>query len=113
MESLRDNYVRKAKKSKIVESGSETSKNSTYIHYERLKFLQKSIEKNITERSFCTNDENPKRTPDTNDENKTFKTPNEMQRTSKTIIKTKSSGQTFCSYTKKKFSSEASSRKTK
>lgn len=83
--SLRDNYVTEAKK--IIKSGSGTSKNSTYIHFERLRFLQKSIEKNITESSFCTNDENPKRALDINDENKAFKTPNEMQHTSKKKLK--------------------------
>lgn len=49
--------------------------------------MQKSIEKNITESSFCTNDENPKRTLDINDENETFKTPNENQHTSKKKLK--------------------------
>lgn len=41
--------------------------------------MQKSIEKNITESSFCANDENPKRSADTNDENETFKSPNNIQ----------------------------------
>jgi len=39
--SLRDNYVRESKKCKIVKSGSGASKKSTYIHFERLRFLQK------------------------------------------------------------------------
>jgi len=38
--------------------------------------LQKTTEKNITESSFCSNDENSNTTVDENDENETFKTPN-------------------------------------
>ncbi|XP_060864621.1 uncharacterized protein LOC132940846 [Metopolophium dirhodum] len=77
--NLRDNYVRESKKCKTVKSGSGASKKSTYIHFERLRFLQKSIEKNITESSFCANDENSKRSADTNDENEAFKSPNNIQ----------------------------------
>jgi hypothetical protein len=69
---LRDSYVRESKKCKIIKSGSGASKKSTYIHFERLRFLQKSIEKKITESSFCANDENSKRSADTNDENETL-----------------------------------------
>ncbi|XP_075983668.1 uncharacterized protein LOC142981554 [Anticarsia gemmatalis] len=50
--SLRDNYMREVKKIKTVKSGSGASKTSTYIHYNRLRFLQASIANKDTESSF-------------------------------------------------------------
>ncbi|CAH0730593.1 unnamed protein product, partial [Brenthis ino] len=50
--SLRDNYMREVKKMKTVKSGSGASKTSTYIHYNRLRFLQASIANKDTESSF-------------------------------------------------------------
>ncbi|VVC96929.1 unnamed protein product [Leptidea sinapis] len=50
--SLRDNYMGEVKKMKTVKSGSGASKISSYIHYNRLRFLQPSIADKDTENSF-------------------------------------------------------------
>jgi len=52
-----------------VKSGSGRSNKSTYVHFERLRFLQGSVENNVTERSFSTDDENVKITQNTNNVN--------------------------------------------
>lgn len=44
--------MREVKKMKTVKSGSGASKTSSYIHYNRLRFLQASIANNDTESSF-------------------------------------------------------------
>ncbi|KAI8441514.1 hypothetical protein MSG28_015102 [Choristoneura fumiferana] len=55
--SLRDNYMREVKKMKTVKSGSGASKTSSYIHFNRLQFLQPSIADKHTENSFNTENE--------------------------------------------------------
>jgi len=88
--SLRDNYVREAKKCKMVKSGSGRSNKSTYLHSERLRFLQGSVENNVTESSFSTDDENVKITNNSNNVNDVddnFKSPKEDCRKNKKKIK--------------------------
>lgn len=88
--SLRDNYVREAKKCKMVKSGSGRSNKSTYLHFERLRFLQGSVENNVTESSFSTDDENVKITKNSNNVNDVddnFKSPKEDCRKNKKKIK--------------------------
>ncbi|XP_072375515.1 uncharacterized protein [Diabrotica undecimpunctata] len=50
--SIRDHYVKQDKKNKMLKSGSGAKPTSTYIHYNRLRFLQNSVQKNVTESNF-------------------------------------------------------------
>lgn len=49
--------MREIKKLKNIRSGSEASKKSSYIHFNRLQFLRESIENNDTESNFSRNNE--------------------------------------------------------
>jgi len=53
----------------MVKSGSGRSNKSTYVHFERLRFLQGPIENNVTESSFSTDNEHLKITKNTNNVN--------------------------------------------
>lgn len=51
--------MREVKKMKTVKSGSGASKTSSYIHYNRLRFLQASIANKDTESSFDADNASP------------------------------------------------------
>lgn len=64
----------------MVKSGSGRSNKSTYVHFERLQFLQGSVENKVTESSLSTDDENVKITKNPNNVNyvdDNFKSPKE------------------------------------
>lgn len=70
-----------------MKSGSGKSTKSTYVHFERLRFLQGSVEKNTTESSFSMDDENLNSTPNSNDVDNNFKIPNEFRNKCKKKLK--------------------------
>ncbi|KAK5648083.1 hypothetical protein RI129_002975 [Pyrocoelia pectoralis] len=81
--SLRDNYIREFKKWKTVKSGSGASKKSSYIHFNRLQFLQPSVASKDTESSFDSINTDTSTVIANAEARSTFKSPDATPRTKK------------------------------
>ncbi|KAL4719198.1 hypothetical protein ACJJTC_019405 [Scirpophaga incertulas] len=54
--SIRDNYMREAKRQKKLPSGSGSSKHTVYVYYRKLQFLANSTANNDTESNYQSSD---------------------------------------------------------